>query len=279
MKNSLKKQLKYDVKTGIVNEWKIYLLFAVTIVVLCASISNEAYSRRLGSLKFVDYLTKIFCGMKDFSDVERTATFLIPQEWLIVQIFFIIMVSRYPKTDFDERGYQVLIRSKSKKNWWTSKCVWVLCSTVLYYVILYFIIVVFALFSSGLSLETKSDIWKNGVIIINNKKFIETVFIMPAVVSFTFGIFEMCISFLTSPIIAVFCILTYLVMSAYWCNPVLIGNYTMLLRKEEIIGNQGVNSEMGVVICFILTALCIAIGYKYMKKTDISLNNNKIHNT
>lgn len=279
MKNSLEKQLKYDVKTGIVNEWKIYLFFIVVIIVLCASISNEAYRRRLGSLTLADYLTKIFCGMKDFSNADRTATFLIPQEWFIVQIFFVILVSRYPKTDFDERGYQVLIRSKSKKNWWISKCVWVLCNTVLYYSIIYLVIIAFAHFSGGLSVEAKSDIWKNGVVILNTKKFMVTVFIMPAVVSFTFGIIEMCISFLTSSIIAVFCIITYLVMSAYWCNLILIGNYTMLLRKEEIIGNQGVNSECGVAICFILTALCIIIGYKYMTKTDILLNNNKIHNT
>jgi len=230
MKNSLKKQFKYDVKTGIINEWKIYLLFTVVIVVLCASIFNEAHRRGLGSLKMMDYLTKIFSGMKDFSDADRTATLFIPQEWLIVQTFFIIMISRFPKTDFDERGYQVLIRSKSKKNWWISKCIWVLCSTVLYYGIIYLIVGVFAYFSGGISLETKDDIWKNGIVILNKKNFIETVFIMPVVVSFTFGILEMYISFLTSPIIAVFSILSYLVMSAYWCNPILIGNYTMLLR-------------------------------------------------
>ncbi len=278
MKNSLKNNIKYDLITGIKNRWRIYLLFTVVTIILCASISNEAYRRRLGSISLVEYLIKVFMGMKDFSNADRTAIFSIPYEWFIVQSFFIIMMSGYPKADFNERGYQVLIRSKSKKKWWFSKCVWLLCSTVLYYSILYLIIMVFAYFSAGLSLDTRSDIWKCGVNILNRKNIITAVFIMPAIVSFTLGILEMCIAFLTSTIIAVFCTLSYLVMSAYWSNPILIGNYTMVLRNETIIGRQGVNSEMGFSLCFVLSVLCIIIGYKHLKKTDIMLIT-KTHNT
>lgn len=278
MKNSLKNNIKYDLITGIKNRWSIYLLFTVVTIILCASISNEAYRRRLGSISLVEYLIKVFMGMKDFSNADRTAIFSIPYEWFIVQSFFIIMMSGYPKADFNERGYQVLIRSKSKKKWWFSKCVWLLCSTVLYYSILYLIIMVFAYFSAGLSLDTRSDIWKCGVNILNRKNIITAVFIMPAIVSLTLGILEMCIAFLTSTIIAVFCTLSYLVMSAYWSNPILIGNYTMVLRNEAIIGRQGVNSEMGFSLCFVLSVLCIIIGYKHLKKTDIMLIT-KTHNT
>ena len=271
MKNKVRQQIAYDIRMGIVRRWKPYLFFSIVMIVLCFSINGEARERILPKLNAADIYVKLFGGMHDFSDAERTQTFHIPAEWLIIQLGFVLMTIKYPKSDFVERGMQVFIRTKSKKNWWLGKCVWLIGNTILYYAILHIVVLAFSCFLGGCSLNQEEDIWKVGIIMKANWKNCLALYGMPFLVSLTLGHLCLAFSLLYSPMIALCTSTACLVASAYWCHPLLIGNYTMLLRNDSFIGTEGVDNIMGFIICICINGILGWITYWYFRKADIFL--------
>lgn len=272
MKGNLKKQIAYDLKMGIWGRRRIVLLYIVIVIGLCASITAEAHSRRLNSPMLMDYLAKIFSGMQEYSHMDRTESFKIPGEWVVIQMLYLLFVGIYPKVDFSERGYQNMIRSKRKVNWWISKCVWIVASTCLYYAVLYVVGLIFSFVQNGMNIGGNQDIWRIGISRLSNKQLFLALFILPMLVSCTYGMMQLVLSFIWSPIIGILALTLLNVASAYWCNVFLVGNYTMLYRNKDIMVNNGVNSETGVFLCGAIIIFCVLAGSKYFSKLDITLN-------
>ena len=73
----------------------------------------------------------------------------------------------------------------------------------------------------------------------------------------------MSISFLTNNILAIMILMGYLSVSAYWCNALLLGNYTMLLRVHKM------SFTIGIIVSIIGLFLCVVLGYRYFNKLNI----------
>ncbi len=64
------------------------------------------------------------------SDTDRS------EERRVIQISSLFVSAFYPVMDYNERGYQFLLRAGSRGSWWKSKLVWVVFSTIIFFMLL-----------------------------------------------------------------------------------------------------------------------------------------------
>jgi hypothetical protein len=124
---------------------------------------------------------------------------------------------------------------------------------------------VIAAISGSLSLVPTSGIWIGEFLYKGNADCIIMTFVLPVLVSFTIGLIQIVIELMTSPVIAIICMFGYLLSSAYWCNPFLLGNYSMFYRNSYYAGSSGVNTFTGMMICAILAIFAYVTGRVYMQ--------------
>lgn len=265
MKLLVKNQIVRDLKVGInrVSYIGIFLIF------LALGISIRLTAPDGIGLCWRDYLIKIFEGTQEIGQMERTSSFYIPKEWLVVQFLFFILIAKYPKKDLEQQGIQIFIRTNSKRTWWLSKCVWLFCSGVLYYGLFYLAMAVVAI--PGNSVEELyiqgSDIWQMGLAGYHPAEVNITLLVMPFLCTTAIGMLQMVISIAVSPILALCCSIAYQVLAVAIQKSWILGNYTMLCRHAQA-GRSGVDNWKGIIISMGIFLTGMFLGIKYMKKKE-----------
>ena len=263
----LKRQIKHDVKNGILRRYKIYLLFIILLSVILAFWNKKISLNMADKAGFIDYLMYIFSGKEEVGTLTNQDIFDIPIAWLFVHIYVLFGIGTYPKTEYMERGYQFLIRAGNKWCWWLGKCVYIFISVILYYLCIVFTGFIFSALNGSSHNEVNKEICERILRIdINNitdmKRYLCLV-IMPLLLFMVLGFVCMFISFLQNNIVAVIVLIGYLSISAYWCNDLLLGNYTMFLRVLKI------SFAVGIIVSAIVLLLSGFGGYRYFRNMDV----------
>lgn len=279
-KNSvLIKQIKHDISMGIFHSWKKYILVIFIFATACAFFeSGIIHNITYGCIKcrpsLADYLVEIFKGMKvyDITNKSPSNSFEIPVIWLMINLYLTYIVGSYPLNDLYGYGQQVLVHSKSRCQWWLSKCIWNICSVLVFYLIGYLVIFIFSLCTGDISFTLNHDI-NLLVSQVNTSKFksadvfLVTV-LLPIFTSVALCLLQMVVAFLSRPIFGCIVVICILVASAYNCLPFLIGNYLMILRNSVVIPN-GVSTVVGISAGILLSVFSIIAGNIWFKKFDI----------
>ncbi|MGN0291743.1 MAG: hypothetical protein ACI4C5_07410 [Lachnospiraceae bacterium] len=269
MGKSFKNQIRYDMRVGILLEWKFYLCFFLVFLILGGSLFLTGKAEQIPCFNFMDYLVKIFEGIVEFQKMDRLSSFYIPKEWLLVQFPFLVYIAKYPKRDWEQRGVQMILRSQSKVCWWLSKCIWLLTSAVLYYAVFYLAIAIVSVLGGGsLSLRIR-DVWEYGIEELFLAEGLRILLLMPCLCSVAVGMLQMFVSFLISPIIALCISLAYFILSVAVEKSWILGNYTMLIRNRQIDTINGVKSETGILIAMIMIVFGIVSGMEYLKRKEL----------
>jgi len=230
----LKRQIKHDVKNGILRRHKIYLLFIILLSVILAFWNKKISLNMVNKAGLIDYLMYIFSGKEEVGKLTNQDIFDIPIAWLFVHIYVLFGIGTYPKTEYMERGYQFLIRAGNKWCWWLGKCVYIFISVIFYYLCIIFTSFIFSALNGGNHTEINKEICerilKVDISNISDMKLYLCFVIMPILLFLAISFACMSISFRTNNILAIMILMGYLSVSAYWCNALLLGNYTMLLR-------------------------------------------------
>ena len=265
-------QIRYDIQTGTFLAWNEFMFLIILIVLIIFTMYNHIFSNpalQNKEITLLDYLCGFFKGMREFSTLDRNQNINIPTEWFFLQVWYYLIIVKYPRADFEERGYQFLIRSGSKRNWWYSKCIWVCVNTLVYYGIIYLTITVAAAFTGNLNLWNVKDIWGLQMNLLSPMQLTITLFVIPVLFAIASGLLEMFLSFLWNPLVAVIIMLTVCVASAYWDNPLLPGNYTMLLRNSWLFPNYNISMEFGCIYAILIGFVSAVGGYHYFYRQDI----------
>lgn len=274
MKNKrtlLKRQIIYDLKHGIVLQYKKFLLFVLLITVLFLFFGRKVSTHILISkddiIGFWDYMVYLFKGKEKIGHLSQLDIFDLPVEWILVHCYLLFAIGTYPKEDYLERGYQYLIRVGSKWYWWLSKGIYILVSVLIYYSSILVVAFAFTIIKGGSfhGLHKEIGYYAMGIDILYFEKsetIIGTV-ITPLFIFMALCVAEMFLSFLVSNMVSIIILLGYLSVSAYWCNQWLLGNYTMLLRKDELSLIVGIIISCGSMIT------CFCLGYIHFKQLDI----------
>ena len=271
-------QVKHDLLMGIVYSWKKYVVVLFIFIFLCAMFQKGVIIHREhmgmeGTPNFSDYVIDLYKGMDIFEKVDNGDRFQISGGWMIINIFLTYIIGYYPLKDLKDYGSQILIRSKKRWQWWLSKCIWVIASVLIYYAIGYIVISIFSLFDGGISLTPTYDInmsiSKVNTLDFTAGKIIVVTMILPIVMSIALSLIQMTISMVTTPILSNVVLIAIIVASAYYCHPLLLGNYLMILRNDAIVLGQGVNTMVGLGLGGVVSILAIIIGNLRFKKMDI----------
>lgn len=271
-------QVKHDLLMGIVYSWKKYVVVLFIFIFLCVMfqksvIIHREYMEMEGAPNFADYIVDLYKGMDIFEDTDNGATFQIPGGWMILNIFLTYIIGYYPLKDLKDYGSQILIRSKKRWQWWLSKCIWVLASVFIYYAIGYIVMAVFSLFNGGFSLtptqNINMDISKVNTFGFTAGKLAVMAIILPIIISTALSLVQMTISMFIAPIISNIVLVTIIIASAYYCHPLLLGNYLMILRNDAIIFEAGVNTVVGIGLGGVTAIMAVIIGNIRFRKMDI----------
>ena len=263
----LKRQIKHDVKNGICRRYKVYLLFIILLSVILAFWNKKISLNMDNKAGLIDYLMYIFSGKEEVGTLTNQDIFDIPIAWLFVHIYVIFGIGTYPKAEYTERGYQFLIRAGNKWCWWIGKCVYIFFSVILYYLCIVFTGFIFSALNGCNNTVINKEICERMLRVdisnISGIKMYLCLVIMPVLLFLVISFACMSISFLTNNILAIIMLMGYLSVSAYWCNALLLGNYTMLLRVHKM------PFTIGIIISIIVLFLCGVLGYRYFNKLDI----------
>lgn len=275
---ALLKQIKHDLSLGLIVPWFRYIPVLLIFTTLCAIFQERIASSLAIEMihskpTFSDYLVEIFKGMEIYDLSNRENSFRIPVAWLMINIYITYLVSYYPFKDLQGFGQHILLYSKNRSQWWLSKCIWNITTVLSFYLMGYVVIFIFAFFTGNVSLRTTLEI--NSLISnVNTSGFNKTdvltiSILLPLLTSVAISLFQMLISLLSKPVFGFIIVIVILVLSAYWCHPLLIGNYLMLLRNNVVVLEEGLTFFTGISMAVSLILFSFITGFKVIKNLDV----------
>lgn len=272
----------FDIKNFLWQEWKKLLVIPIGFLLICFTFylryvysSQQCVSGSLG-----DYWLYIFGGMKEYIP-SKLESFKFPVFWIIVFLYMFYVTLYYPYNDLLGYGQNVLVRSRSRFNWWLSKCLWNVFTVVLFFgigavTVSLFCATVSGEFSFKISQNMYTEVFKLG----NSEMFFQlvtteypsyitgTLIGLPLLTAIAISQLQMLLSLWLRPIYS-FCVTAaVLVASAYHISPFMIGNYAMPIRCDAVISN-GVSPVTGVITLSAIIVLCIIVGGIAFKHYDI----------
>lgn len=260
------KQILYDLKTGFSqNGWLLLVYFIGTIVL------SQVQLRELIDMGLCisngSGLVAMLKGIKEISEMNYDLnSFRIPVEWIWLHVGYLIGVAGFPMHDYDERGYQFLIRSRNKKIWWFSKCAWVFIYSISCCIIFYLSMGVSNLVCIN-NLGTIDETYFGSLsTYVPSAQLFYIMFIMPILSIIAFSMVELMVIFMKNEIIGIVIVLIYIIASAYKKNPLLVGNYLMICRYD--FSRLGTEIILGTIICLIIIVGSVIVGYMNFKKIE-----------
>lgn len=272
----------YDLKIGIFRQYFKWL--AVPVLFLAAYID---YAMRFHAYQPIDKMFAIenslgnvvlfvFGGMFRYQP-GIDEQFIFPALWIMIGMLLSYFTLHYPYKDMDEMGQNMLIQSGGRRIWWISKCIWNLVSVIFFFLIGWLVIILCCLVQGvPLSMELSPNIVmmlnaSNSLPLLYPTKLNFELMILPVMMMLALSMMQMTLSLIVRPIYSFMVTGTILMASAYWQNPLLIGNYGMALRSSNMVAD-GVNPAVGfwyalgiLLISFVIGLLCFS-RYDIIKK-------------
>lgn len=266
--------VKHDLRQGILYRWKFFLislLYFVFIDIVFIVGINTMFADTNVKCSISDIMLNIFIGNKSCDPAEGNGV-NIAINWIVFHALLFSSIGFYLIDDLKKSATQIILRTKSRTLWWTSKIIWCTVLVVSYY-LLFFICAVLCGFFSGnitfsLSDEIVFELYEITVQGVSVGKTIFTIIVLPMIVSISFAIVNAFISLIVKPIISLILVVCYLVASAFYESPILLFNYSMVWRNN-FDGVNGVSNQYGLLISIVLLLICFTIGIKVIKKKDI----------
>ncbi|MDD4700187.1 MAG: hypothetical protein PHV07_08040 [Oscillospiraceae bacterium] len=274
--HSFKHVIKHDLTIGIRQNAPKYIIAILACSFFCMLFfNNVSVMQQSGQVledgSLMDCSIFLFRGMAVYIPSQQNP-FQIPIIWLIIQVLVALLVVSYPTEDLHSYGTQILTRAKNRSVWWFSKCIWNGLTTMSFYLVVFMVVFVFTIIFGKLSFLP--DQLLNQLINEINLKNVDigqlsfALLLLPMLTSIAFSQLQMTLSFILTPIYSFFIIVCIFVASAYFCMPVFIGNFSMLLRNQ-LVCPQGTGSIVAIIINLSVTIISIVIGYVHFSKCDI----------
>lgn len=267
------KYFSLDIRYGILRQYKKYILFSVLIILAFFEFRSTQISFENYNFSLMDSLLYIYGGMKEFTPTLGEA-FKIPYLWLLNHILILFFTLNYMHKDLEGFGQQTIYRSGSRTSWWFSKCLHQFISVISFYLISWLELVVCTLTTGGqISLkitEIMKSITEVGTNILEepNWDLQLNIIVLPVLFTVSLGLLQMTLCLFIKPVFSYVISGVVCISSAYYLNPVLLGNYAMALRSDELVAN-GVNMIIGMILLISLGVCSIIVGALKFRRYDI----------
>lgn len=264
------KILRTDIKQGIfASRWMLFSPLVIGLLVIFDFFIRLDFFKE-ENLKDVfvtwgDLLLYMYGGMKEYIPMKGEP-FIFPAVWIMSFSLAAVCVLNYPFADMQYFGTQMMVRAGGRKIWWLSKCMWNVLGTLYFHFVL-FILTLIACLVKGLPLNT--DIHMVFVSRLFELKYTTGyrtasyipvgVCILTVFIFITINLVQMSLSLYIRPVFSFLLILVYMIMSAYYLNPYMAGNYAMMLRGNWIY-EGGIPIWHGYVLSIILVVVSVIAG-------------------
>ena len=283
------KILKSDIKSGTLVKWNVYL---VTIL-LFSAFSLLCYLERR-AIEFVspelasapstlgDYLFFVFSGSStgEFDNagivgglIHGRINIQMPTTWMIFMLWVLFTTLYYPYHELMGIGKHMLILTKQKVIWWTSKCVWVMINAISHIYIAVLSVSVSAIcFGATLDLSVSPYLVYNTVsdfskMQIEPWNMLHTLLLL-APIGAALSVLQLFFSLVFSPIYGYILMIGYVLLSSYISSPIFICNYSAAARSIDFVIN-GMRFENGIVTAVFAISTAMLIGYLIFSRIDI----------
>ncbi len=274
------KLLRYDLLNGILFQWKRYLIAFMMFALFCGDLFLKwenmkvvSEEMRYNTPSFGDYLVNGVAGMPEFIPTPQTP-FIFPALWVLFYAVLFYFLLAYPYQDLLGFGKGILAASGKRSLWWLSKCVWSILSVALYFLLFYGAAALFTVCSGGRFTLAVSDYLPEllgvGSFEIQGPvtELMPVLFTLPFMVAAALTGIQMTLSLFMKPFYSFCVVISYLLTSAYYQTPFLLGNYAMLLRSQAWpLG--AMDFKMGIILSIGMTTIGILVGGYYFGKYDI----------
>jgi len=282
-KSSMIMQIKHDYYMGTIKGWKKYAVVLIIFILLCANfqrglIISREYDNFREKPTFGNYIIDIYKGVDISNKVDNKEKIEMPPGWILLNIFLSVVIGYYPLNDLKEYGSQILIRSKKRWQWWLSKCLWIVGNVLIFYTIGYIVIAIFSLINGGLSLTPNHNVnlavSKLDTSSLTARQVLNVGIILPVITSIALSLMQLTLAMFSNSIYSNIFIISLIIVSIYYCNPILMGNYLMMLRNSIMVGVKGIGTSTGIVLSMAISFVSIALGILKFRTYDIIGKNN-----
>ena len=243
--------VSYDIQSSF-RKNRIKWIFAVIILLfLCIRAFSEVSFA--GTYDLLSELWPVMSGAREYT-LSEDSSFTLPAYWFLFHGYLFFLIGFYPANEMYLGNGQPLVRTASRTKWIISKQINLFVNIAVYYGCFLIFMLIGNYIHGGEIIPENEIIGYCGVPFFgkSNWELFTAFVLLPMLVSVALGQAQILMSLFISPVISLMITVGYMVVSVFWMNPLLIGNYSMLLRQGWISGNPDISVSVGVVLCIIL---------------------------
>lgn len=266
------KLLRHDLRCGLIR-WRYLLIFPLSALP-CIPCYTDAHLANVSGT-WMDYMLYCFKGSVPVT-ASPEMSLALPIFWIMAMAGSLLLNLDYFLSDLTQAGQQIMIRSKTRRGWYLSKCAWNLCSCILYMMLLCTSVLLFTLLSGGtVSLQSTpnvmeiylSELTVEPTLLSGLPGFIAVV-LMPLVTLMALNMLQMAVCLLVRPIIGFLISMAILVLSVYCNVPFVLGNGAMAIRSALLVPG-GISPGFATLTSMAILLASAILGAWKFQNTDI----------
>lgn len=265
----LGKAIKYDLKEGIFNRLKYFIVFAIiftfivikTIFELKANIENPS---------FTDILIYIFKGAGSYQE-ELGKSFQIPAVYSVLFLYLSFFTSYYTRKELYLRGKTYIYKYENKRNWWYSKVYFNVIGVLILYTIMAVITLISSLICKSGQLGLNDSIiysLSGELTTFNSVKILMYIFILGPLAIIALNQIQMILQLIFPPAVGVVFIIVQMTASVYYTSFFWLGN-SFMLYKTKLFSTGSVGFYQAFIFLLSLCIISTIVGKKIIQKKDI----------
>lgn len=266
------KLLRHDLRCGLIR-WRYLLIFPLSALPCIPCYTDAQLANVPGT--WMDYMLYCFKGSVPMT-ASPEMSLALPIFWVLAMAGSLLLNLDYFLSDLTQAGQQIMIRSKTRRGWYLSKCAWNLCSCILYMMLLCTSVLLFTLLSGGtVSLQSTpsvmeiylSELTVEPTLLSGLPGFIAVV-LMPLVTLMALNMLQMAMCLLVRPIIGFLISMALLVLSVYCNVPFVLGNGAMAIRSALLVPG-GISPGFATLTSIAILLASAILGAWKFQNTDI----------
>lgn len=239
------------------------ILFSATIM----SELEELHSTC--DFSWVDIWCHFLLGVDGNNIFEGSELLQFPLEWFAIQMYILLGIARFPRQDYEECGYHIWIRTRSKVAWWISKVIWCFLHVTFSYIICVCALIAVTFIGTGNFSMEINNLFQPNLLSVSMLKINSILFLLPILVTFTIGMVTMTISFCLDGLMGLFAGVVIVLLSIFIDNPLSLGRYMMVYSYFPKQNECQYSICTGTLLCLVLIVALVAIGYVMLRKKEI----------
>lgn len=222
---------------------------------------------------WMDFMIYIFKGLEPFN-LTTSEQLKLPISWIMVIGGCLILNLDYFLNDMTATGQQILIRVNSRKDWFLSKCVWIILNCIFYYGIGMIATLLLTISVGGDLSMVNNPVLTQEIYLLQEPVAITSVeaicigIVLPLLTIIALCMTQMTLSLFVKPISGFLICICSLVLAVYVSSPLIVGNGAMTLRTA-LQSEGNIDIFKAGLMCMAVTVFSIVIGTQRFKRMDI----------